>query len=440
MNYVKTKLSDVFIKDFLTPIKGNEAEMVLKFDTPIYRKAFDVPNALRDNSADICLRFPLEQSVADLDKNFSACDTSAVMTEQPKQLINTKWIPSTKLFGRIHQGFFYYKHHVHLLNVDGFSNKMEVEWMKNRKECEKIIKLLLAYLAKFGFPDRMSGNSPLFNPHDVNNFFERQGIWVLNSPPYNLAINGKAERIVRMVKDVMKMFLLDPKCSYAKLEDLIGLFLINFKNDMTMEGFISSQKVLGYTFKLLIYMINVKQYNNNSKVPLISCDYLNDELITGSNDDIGKNHRKDLLDSLMADDALWYRNSNPQDKWLYANFRKRICKNILQTTVGGGMTATALQSQMKAVGDAHVRRCQSMMVHVDPYVDDPDPLPQRGTRVDEESAKSLSGDSRSQHCGGSSRRSSRIERRISKSNLALDGLPRYSKRRNYIRCDRIIVW
>ncbi|XP_062557386.1 uncharacterized protein LOC134222259 [Armigeres subalbatus] len=428
MIYVTTKLSDVFIKDFLTPIKGNEAELVLKIDTPIYRKAFDVPNAIRDNSADNCLRFPLEQSVADLEKIVSACDASAVMAEQPKQLINTKWIPSTKLFGEIHQGFFYYKHHVHLLNVDGFSNWMEVEWMKNRTECKKLIKLLLAYLAKFGFPDRMSGNSPLFNPHDFNNFFERQGIWVLDSSPYNLAINGKAERIVR--KDVMRKFLLDSK--YVKLEDLIGLFLINFKNYMTMEGLISSRKVSVYTLKLLINMINVKEYKNNSYVPLSNCDNRIEEITNRSSTDSGKMPSKDLLDSLMVGDALWYKNSNPhhQAKWLKAYFLKRVCKNILQITTGNGITTTAHRSQIKIINDADSRTRRRMVVYVDPIVDT-DPLPPPPSTYHEEPCKEpFRGFSESDLRG----RQDEIptvkpnRKRKMDEHLALDGLPRRSKR------------
>ncbi|XP_062547944.1 uncharacterized protein LOC134213215 [Armigeres subalbatus] len=304
MIYVTTKLSDVFIKDFLTPIKGNEAELVLKIDTPIYRKAFDVPNTIRDNSADICLRFPLEQSVADLKKIVSACDASAVMAEQPKQLNNLKCTPSTTLFDRIHQEYFYYKHHVCLLNADGFSKWMEVERRKNKNECEELIKILLAYLAKFGFPDRMSGNGPLLNPHDFKNFFERQGIWVLDSHPYNPAMNGKGKRLVRMVKDVMRMFLHDPGYLKAKLEDLIGLFSRNFKYNVTMEGFISSRKVLSYNLKLLIYMVNLMRHINDRNVPLFTCDNGSDETTTRSYNVIGKKLSKDVLDSLMAGDAL----------------------------------------------------------------------------------------------------------------------------------------
>ncbi|XP_062551594.1 uncharacterized protein LOC134216813 isoform X1 [Armigeres subalbatus] len=435
MNYVRTKFSDVFVKYFSTPIKGYEAELVLKIDTPIYRKAFDVPNAIRDNSADNCLRFPLEQSVADSEKIVSACDASAVMAEQPKQLINTKWIPSTKLFGEIHQGFFYYKHHVHLLNVDGFPNWMEVEWMKNRTECKKLIKLLLAYLAKFGFPDRMSGNSPLFSPHDFNNFFERQGIWVLDSSPYNLAINGKVERIVR--KDVMRKFLFDSK--YVKLEDLIGLFLINFKNYMTMEGLISSRKVSVYTLKLLINMINVKEYKNNSYVPLSNCDNRIEEITNRSSTDSGKMPSKDLLDSLMVGDALWYKNSNPhhQAKWLKAYFLKRVCKNILQITIGNGLTTTAHRSQVKIIDDAGGRMRRRMVVHVDRTVDNPGPSPpplQETIHGEEPGEEPFRGFPECELRGIESQVVKPNRKRKSDANLALDGLPRRSKRTRRSNC------
>ncbi|XP_055591044.1 uncharacterized protein LOC129743109 [Uranotaenia lowii] len=45
---LKQKFSNVFIKDFSTPIKGFEADLVLKSDNPIFKKAYEVPYRLRE--------------------------------------------------------------------------------------------------------------------------------------------------------------------------------------------------------------------------------------------------------------------------------------------------------------------------------------------------------------------------------------------------------
>ncbi|XP_019542220.3 uncharacterized protein LOC109413002 [Aedes albopictus] len=44
---IKLNFSDVFVKDFSIPIKHYEADLVLKTDMPIFRKAYDVPYRLR---------------------------------------------------------------------------------------------------------------------------------------------------------------------------------------------------------------------------------------------------------------------------------------------------------------------------------------------------------------------------------------------------------
>ena len=45
---VESKFANVFDKSLATPIKGFEADLVLKDDTPIFKKAYDVPLRLRD--------------------------------------------------------------------------------------------------------------------------------------------------------------------------------------------------------------------------------------------------------------------------------------------------------------------------------------------------------------------------------------------------------
>ncbi|XP_062712910.1 uncharacterized protein K02A2.6 [Aedes albopictus] len=292
---------------------------------------------------------------ADIENFVRECDACASMAVHPKQKIESKWTPSSRPFGRVHIDFFYFKHHVFLLIVDSYSKWVEVEWMKNGTACTQVIRKLLAYFARFGFPDILvSDNGPPFNSHDFKTFLERQGIRVLNSPPYNPASNGQAERLVLTVKDVLKKLLLDPEYLHLELVDLISLFLINFRNNtMTMDGFFPSQKVLAYTPKMLIDLINPKRHSNSNTVPQTNNVNRNDDIFVRSNDGLSKEVHNDPLDSLMAGDALWYKNNNPhhQAKWIKAHFLKRMCKNVLQITIGSGLTTTAHRSQIKIVND-----------------------------------------------------------------------------------------
>lgn len=45
---IKIKYKDVFIENFFKPIQGFEADLVLKSEVPIFKKAYDVPYRLRD--------------------------------------------------------------------------------------------------------------------------------------------------------------------------------------------------------------------------------------------------------------------------------------------------------------------------------------------------------------------------------------------------------
>lgn len=51
-NEIKSKYKSVFDKDFSTPIKGFEADLVLKEESPIFRKAYDVPYRLKEKVMD----------------------------------------------------------------------------------------------------------------------------------------------------------------------------------------------------------------------------------------------------------------------------------------------------------------------------------------------------------------------------------------------------
>lgn len=92
----------------------------------------------------------------------------------PKPKIESKWIPTTKPFSRIHIDFFHFAHSTFPLIVDSFSKWIEVEWMRNGTDCEKVLRKLTAYFARFGLPDVLvSDGGPPFNSYNFVDFLKR---------------------------------------------------------------------------------------------------------------------------------------------------------------------------------------------------------------------------------------------------------------------------
>ena len=86
----------------------------------------------------------------------------------------------------------------------------------------------MTVFARFGLPDVMvTDGGPPFNSKEFSSFLEKHGVKVMKSPPYNPSSNGQAERLVRVVKDVFKKYLLDPQLRELDLNCKINYFLIN---------------------------------------------------------------------------------------------------------------------------------------------------------------------------------------------------------------------
>lgn len=166
---------------------------------------------------------------------------------------------------------------------------------------------------------------------------------VLKSPPYNRSSNGQAERAVRIVKDVLKKFLLEPEERDLYLEDQISLFLFNYRNDcLVKDGSFSSHNVFKFEPKTLINLINPQKTYKNFLATPQNNDASEPKL------DKRADARDVLLDKLNSGDEVWYKNSNsPQTtRWIKAIFIKRYSQNLFQIQVGSVVT-TAHRTQLK---------------------------------------------------------------------------------------------
>lgn len=267
----------------------------------------------------------------------------------PKEKVETRWIPTNRPFCRIHADFFYFDRKVFLLIIDSFSKWIELDWMKYGTDTEKVIRKFVALFARFGLPDVVvTDGGPPFNSSGFVSFLEKQGIKVMKSPPYHPASNGQAERSVRLVKEVLKKFLLDHAVANLQMEDQINLFLINYRNScLTKEGSFPSEKVFNYTPKTMLDLINPKK----AYVPKKNDDSSNDEHAVKLKKDgnmVDSAMGNDPIFKLKAGDTIWYKNNNPKDctRWIEAKFTRPYSSTIFQISIGS-VVAKAHRGQLR---------------------------------------------------------------------------------------------
>lgn len=152
----------------------------------------------------------------------------------------------------------------------------------------------------------------------------------MKSPAYHPESNGQAERIVRLVKDVLKKFLLDPEIRRLDTDEQISYFLMNYRNIcLGPDNAFPSERLLSYKPKTTLDLINPK---HTFKYNLTESN--NDHQIACSTN---TDSTHDLLTNLRKGDLLYYKNPNKTDirQWLSATFLMQISPNVLQISLGG---------------------------------------------------------------------------------------------------------
>ncbi|XP_062707058.1 uncharacterized protein K02A2.6 isoform X2 [Aedes albopictus] len=301
----------------------------------------------------------------DIDKYVTECDACSSMTISHKPNNESKRIPTTRPFSRVHIDFFFFEHRTYLLIVDSFSKWIEIEYMKQGTDTAKVLKKLVAYFARFGLPDVLvSDNGPPFNSYNFVNLLEKQGIRVFKSPPYNPSSNGQAERLVRTVKEVLKRYLMDPDVMELDLDDRINLFLFNFRNcNLTKDGYFPSETIFSYKPKTVLDLVNPKKYYKK----LLDIPQSHDDLVIERNSREIPLQSKDAFDNLMAGDDVWYKNNNRHlhVRWVKATFIKWYSPNILQICIGS-VNLTAHRTQIRICkGDNSGQRPNMLITRFD---------------------------------------------------------------------------
>lgn len=205
--------------------------------------------------------------------------------------------------------------------------------------------------ARFGLPDVVvTDGGPPFNSKEFTDFMERHGVKVMKSPPYNPSSNGQAERMVRVVKESLKKFLLDPELSSASTEDLVSYFLFGYRNSCLEEDSkFPSERLFSFKPKTLLDLIHPRNSFKNHVTKPVSVE--NPKLVT-------KEYRKpDWTDKLCPGDIVYYKNFRTTDirRWLEAKFLKRVSLHTYQVSVGGRVYL-AHRNQLKQAGKDKSRR------------------------------------------------------------------------------------
>ncbi|XP_055596035.1 uncharacterized protein K02A2.6-like isoform X2 [Uranotaenia lowii] len=280
----------------------------------------------------------INPDIEDFVKSCNIC-TRMENVKNPKE--KSSWIPTVRPFSRIHADFFHYNGNVFLLIIDSHTKWLEVEHMRYGTTAKTVIKKFITMFARFGLPDVVvTDGGPPFNSYEFTDFLKRQGIHVLKSPPYHPSSNGQAERLVRVVKDVLKKFLLDDETKSLDIDDRLSLFLINYRNTCNgTEANFPSERVFSYRPKMLMDLINpTKTYKQHLEKSFVEQKVLNNEKVIPP----------DQFDNLRQGDKLYYKNNHLHDvpRWLDAIFIKKLTRNIFQIALGRHVT-TAHRHQLK---------------------------------------------------------------------------------------------
>ncbi|XP_055599174.1 uncharacterized protein K02A2.6-like [Uranotaenia lowii] len=281
---------------------------------------------------------------SNIEQHVRNCITCCRMAIEPTKVKDSYWIPTTKPFSRIHADFFYLGQKIFLIIVDSYSKWIEIEWMKHGTDASKVIKKFAKIFSVFGLPDIVvTDNGPPFSSQTFINFLKNQGIEVLKSPPYHPSSNGQAERMVRLVKDVLKKYMLEPEIKSWDTEDQLNYFLFNYRNTcVTSEERFPSEKIFKYRPKTLIDLINPKYHFSRNMIEQ-PVEYKHRKQIT-----VDKNKSSDKFESLVLGDKVWIKNYRQHEfaKWIEASFIKRISLNTFQVACGS-VTTNVHKDQMR---------------------------------------------------------------------------------------------
>lgn len=282
----------------------------------------------------------------DIECFVKSCNICCEMNAVSKPVPHSPWIPTKKPFARIHADFFYFDKKVFLVIVDSFSKWLEVYYMKFGTDARNVKSKFMSFFASFGLPDVVvTDGGPPFHSREFVDFLERNNIRVMKSPPYNPSSNGQAERMVRVVKEGLKKFMLDPEMKGMNIEDVVSFFLFNYRNTCLDNGSFPSERLFNFKPKTLLDLLNPrssfkKNLTTNEKAESVPVAPV----------------KRDEIDNLRPGDLVYFKNFKSTEirRWLEAKFLRRISSYTFQVSVGGRVYL-AHRNQIKVARGGYTR-------------------------------------------------------------------------------------
>ncbi|XP_055529901.1 uncharacterized protein K02A2.6-like [Wyeomyia smithii] len=304
---------------------------------------------------------------SDISEYVTSCRICKEINAVPSRAKYSKWIPTNKPFARLHADFFFLQGKTYLLIVDSHTKWLEVEQMKGKTEAWDVIKVFVKLFARFGFPEVIvTDGGPPFSARKFITFLEGHDIQVLKSPPYHPESNGQAERMVRLIKNVLKNFLLDPEIRGLETDLQLPYFLFNYRNTcVDAEGNFPSEKLFSFEPRTLLDLINPK---------ITPKKQLTKEHESDSNTTYKKENKTDVYTQLKNGDEKRIR------KWLPATFLRHLSDTVLQISLGGRIIS-AHRRQIKPPTTSRQQTRKRVVFQEENFVDpnhNPNPAPPHG--------------------------------------------------------------
>ncbi|UYV60291.1 K02A2.6-like, partial [Cordylochernes scorpioides] len=164
----------------------------------------------------------MDSSIEIITKNCRTCLSNESLPPQRTD----SWPKYAGPWRRVHMDYFNFKNKLFLLAVDSFSSWVEASEVPSTS-AYFCINFMRNCIARYGFPQVVvSDNGPPFFSSDFGDFWSKNGISHVTSPPYHPKSNGQAEVSVREVKKLLKKQLYENEQVELNLALSRALFFI----------------------------------------------------------------------------------------------------------------------------------------------------------------------------------------------------------------------
>ena len=166
----------------------------------------------------------------DIENYIKSCIPCLTVKPTPPKNQLTSWPLTTEVFERVHIDFLGpYHGKMYFVLGDAYSKWVEAREMKSTTAFETEEKLRETF-ARFGLPRLVvSDNGSQLVSKSLLNFYKRNGIDHIATPPYNPRSNGAAESVVKTFKTRLSTALADPRNKEINFSTLISRFLFTYR-------------------------------------------------------------------------------------------------------------------------------------------------------------------------------------------------------------------